>query len=153
MKVVTIKVIPMNLEPLTTCPACNGPVHVVASVGRVREYRGVRCELPADLSVPTCANCGALWFDGPTTQRLTASFERQRRAAVFEPVRQHVAKLAAIVVRVNSASVHVLPVPASRGRFDMFEHRSYRLVQKSAASPPLSTAKGDAPQLTDINAF
>lgn len=60
------------------CHYCKGPNTTVGGPGRFAEYRGVRCEYPADLYVDTCTVCGRSWLDGEQIKRLNDSFEAQR---------------------------------------------------------------------------
>jgi hypothetical protein len=138
----------MNLGPLTTCPACNGAVRSVASAGRFRQYRGAARELPADLAVPTCTSCGALWFDGPTTDKLTAAFEF--RPAPPASARHRVPRFA-IVVGKNSAGVYPISGQVSRGRFELLVRRP--TVSPRNAPQPALTANDQPKQLTEVNAL
>lgn len=58
------------------CPACEG--EIVLESGRYRdyEYKGVLVELPEDVELPACLDCGEAWFNHEATERLSEGLER-----------------------------------------------------------------------------
>ena len=62
------------------CLECGSPVVLTRGPGRFRRYRGEDgYEIPADLEVPTCATCGALWMDTVMVKRIGQVFEAERK--------------------------------------------------------------------------
>lgn len=70
------------MSRIDRCPSCNGQVKSVTGAGRFAEYRGVRCEVPHNLAIDTCAACGSEWMGEAETDLLSESFERQRLVAM-----------------------------------------------------------------------
>jgi hypothetical protein len=63
------------------CHFCGGANRGVSGPGRYKSYRGVRCELPADLEIDTCTSCGREWMSDEQIDIMSDAFERQRLAA------------------------------------------------------------------------
>lgn len=63
---------------LEHCHYCNGPIDYVVGPGRFEMYRGVQCEVPSDLAIPTCKDCGRQWISDEEIGPLSKSFEEQR---------------------------------------------------------------------------
>ena len=65
-------------KPLTTCPACGGPVRPVAVAGRTAKFGGNQNFLiPSTLAIPTCENCGTTWEDEALSLALDREFTRR----------------------------------------------------------------------------
>jgi hypothetical protein len=63
------------------CPECGSRLTLDARAGRLRRYRGEDgYEIPADMVIPTCTNCGALWLDSTMVTQLSSAFELIRAA-------------------------------------------------------------------------
>jgi Zn-finger nucleic acid-binding protein len=61
------------------CPECGGVLIIERREGRIRNYRGgAGYEIPADMSIPTCHQCGALWMDSAMASELGRLFEAKR---------------------------------------------------------------------------
>lgn len=72
----------MNEDRTRRCHECGAQaVRKYAASGRMTAYRSMELEIPAALKIPTCAECGTQWFDGPTTEALDDALEQiyQRR--------------------------------------------------------------------------
>lgn len=51
---------PLDLEKSNPCMECGeSNVRLVSGPGRWKTIRGVRFELPVDLAIPTCPDCGS----------------------------------------------------------------------------------------------
>lgn len=59
------------------CHFCGGALEAVTGPGRWREYRGVRCEIPADFAINTCVDCKRSWISDDRVAELSAALERQ----------------------------------------------------------------------------
>jgi hypothetical protein len=58
------------------CAQCGErAVAKVKRTGRVRTYKNVDLEVPGDVEIPTCENCGAEWIDGTTAKALDTAME------------------------------------------------------------------------------
>lgn len=69
------------LPEYDSCPDCGSErIRVVSGPGRMRTTLGVTYELPADLAIPTCPDCGARWLDGPMTDAVDAAYRAAREA-------------------------------------------------------------------------
>lgn len=59
------------------CDECKiGEVVYTAQPGRLATFRGVQVELPADVRIPTCKNCGTEWVDAETSKTINRSLLR-----------------------------------------------------------------------------
>jgi len=67
---------------LTKCHFCGGRIDARSGPDRWAAYRGVRCEIPAELAVDTCTACGREWLEDAEIAVISAAFECQRVAAV-----------------------------------------------------------------------
>jgi NMD protein affecting ribosome stability and mRNA decay len=66
----------MSDENMKKCHECGArAVRPLAKPGRMTKYRSMEMEIPAALEIPTCAECGTEWFDGPTDAALDAALE------------------------------------------------------------------------------
>jgi hypothetical protein len=83
------------------CPECNrGEIVMVAGAGRRMRYRHVPdLELPADLELPTCSDCGARWLDAEATRQLEIALETaygreltRKAEQSIETLRSHIAQ-------------------------------------------------------------
>lgn len=69
------------LPEYDACPDCGSErIRVVSGPGRRKTMAGVTFEVPADLAIPTCPDCGAEWMDGPMTDVVNAAFVVARDA-------------------------------------------------------------------------
>ncbi len=68
------------------CHECGiGKVVPQARKGRFARYKTMpKLEIPADLPIPTCDNCGAEWLDEKTTQALDTALDNAFRTALRE---------------------------------------------------------------------
>ncbi len=70
------------------CGECGiGKVRPTKGAGRTARYKNAQLEIPADLEIPTCDNCGAEWLDPATGERFEAALEqvyRKELRALFE---------------------------------------------------------------------
>lgn len=57
------------------CVICGGEVTLVAEPGRIAMHNGVRLEIPADVAIPTCINCGERFYDQETAARVDKALE------------------------------------------------------------------------------
>lgn len=80
------------------CHFCGEATRSVAGPGRWQMYRGVRCELPADLAIDTCTVCGREWLADADIAVMSASLERQRLAASAPHVRDAELVMGMVVV-------------------------------------------------------
>jgi len=74
------------------CYVCGGVLQKVAVTGRFYDYRGVRCEVPADMEIPTCTICGREWMSGAMVDELSPILERQYNE-VNPPLMNHKLKI------------------------------------------------------------
>ena len=65
-----------------TCPACNrGEIVMATGRGRYMRYRQIPdLELPEELALPTCLDCGERWLDAEATRNVQAALEAAYRA-------------------------------------------------------------------------
>ncbi len=65
------------------CRECGvGQVSVLARAGRRARYKTMELEIPSDVEIPTCDNCGAEWMDRLTAQAIDKALEREYRTAL-----------------------------------------------------------------------
>jgi transposase-like protein len=71
-------------DPAPTCPDCpecgSLNIRAVSGPGRKKTILGVTFEIPADLAIPTCPDCGSRWLDGPMTDAIDAAYQTARTA-------------------------------------------------------------------------
>lgn len=61
------------------CPECGSKrIHGLSGPGRMKTLAGVTFEVPADLSIPTCPDCGAEWWDDHVTDTISAALKAAR---------------------------------------------------------------------------
>ena len=66
----------MSDERIKKCFECGArAVRKTAKPGRIAKFRSMELEVPATLEIPTCAECGTEWYDGPTTTALETALE------------------------------------------------------------------------------
>lgn len=66
----------MSDETMRRCFECGArAVRPVATPGRMTKYRSMELEIPATIEIPTCAECGAQWFDEKTDAALDGALE------------------------------------------------------------------------------
>lgn len=72
----------MNTFVPRRCRECGvGRVRLLATPNRYSAYRTLpRVEVPADLELPTCDNCGTEWLDETYASRLDAALEEAYRS-------------------------------------------------------------------------
>ncbi len=62
------------------CRECGvGEVRPLAKSGRRGNYKNLELEIPAELKIPTCNNCGTEWMDRATASALDAGLEKVYR--------------------------------------------------------------------------
>src|SRR5579883_595818 len=62
------------------CQECGkGTVKLLSVPGRQDWYKHVLLPVPAQLAIPTCDNCGAIWMDGITAKSYDATMEQVYR--------------------------------------------------------------------------
>lgn len=69
-----------DFPPLTDCPDCGGRLRHESGPGRTRVSRGFTYNVPADLVIPVCPDCGARWPTGADLDRLDDACREQRAA-------------------------------------------------------------------------
>jgi hypothetical protein len=66
----------MTNEKTRKCFECGvRAIRKLAKPGRMTKYRSMELEIPATLEIPTCAECGTEWYDGPTTAALDEALD------------------------------------------------------------------------------
>jgi hypothetical protein len=71
------------LRPEDPCPNCGGALAVQTGPGRRMPYRGESgYDVPADIAVPVCTECGADWMDSASVALLGTALEVQRAARI-----------------------------------------------------------------------
>jgi hypothetical protein len=80
-----------------TCPVCGeGKIAPVAEPGRIAEHHNVRLEIPADVEIPTCNNCGEQFFNEATARLVDARLDQvleERLHAVFVAALEEIERL------------------------------------------------------------
>lgn len=91
----------MTTRKMKRCHECGiGQVVAVAHSGRFMRYKTLpQVEIPADIAIPTCNNCGAEWLDEKTSSTIDAALEvvyrgelRRRVRTAIETIVAHVSQ-------------------------------------------------------------
>jgi hypothetical protein len=62
------------------CRECGiGKIRPVAKSGRRERYRTMELEIPEDIKIPTCDNCGAEWMDRAVAKAIDQALEAEYR--------------------------------------------------------------------------
>jgi hypothetical protein len=65
------------------CRECGGgKVVPLARAGRRTRYKTMELEIPQEVEIPTCDNCGAEWMDRQTARAIDQALERTYRDAL-----------------------------------------------------------------------
>jgi hypothetical protein len=76
------------------CGECGlGKVRPVKGQGRVASYKNMKLEIPADMDIPTCDNCGSEWLDRAGIMELDAALEKIYRELLRELFEENVSRL------------------------------------------------------------
>lgn len=76
------------------CHECGArAVRPLAKPGRMTKYRAMEMEIPATLEIPTCAECGVEWFDGPTDSALDAALDEIYQGRLKETLKADLEKI------------------------------------------------------------
>jgi hypothetical protein len=72
-----------------SCPECGtGKIRPIARRRRIARHRTLMLEVPANLPIPTCDNCGTEWIDAETAKAvdkaLEEAFDREARTQAKE---------------------------------------------------------------------
>jgi len=60
------------------CVACGkGEIKKIAKFGRRTKHRGMEIDVPSDLPIPTCDNCGEEFIDGDSARMIEAVLDTQ----------------------------------------------------------------------------
>jgi hypothetical protein len=77
------------------CIVCGkGTVRPQARPGRRVFYKTMKVELPADLQIPACDNCGEEWINGSDAKRVDAAAEAAYSTALRAMAGEQLARLA-----------------------------------------------------------
>lgn len=71
----------MENEDFSLCMECGGHVSPVAKPGRTVQWMGSTYDIPADLVILTCDDCGATWTGQQEAKAIDEACRRQRDAA------------------------------------------------------------------------
>jgi DNA-binding transcriptional regulator YiaG len=83
-----------------TCADCGvGKIRPATRAGRTSRYKTLVLEVPADLSIPTCDNCGAEWIDPGTAAALDDALESAFEVAAHAQVEALLNELASEVTQ------------------------------------------------------
>jgi hypothetical protein len=64
---------------LFSCPDCGKSVRLLPARGELREFkRGYSMRIPAEIEIPKCEGCGAVYFDSENADRVDRLLEKAR---------------------------------------------------------------------------
>ena len=55
--------------------SCGGLVSVMKKSGRYGKYNGIRLEIPENIAIPTCQNCGEEYVDEKLCRQIDAALK------------------------------------------------------------------------------
>lgn len=91
----------MKKEKLFLCAKCEvGAVRILAKPGRTMRYKNFPAlEVPARLEIPTCDNCGEMWFDSKTSRTVSREMEKVFRGELRRRVAHIIDLLSKVITQ------------------------------------------------------
>lgn len=87
----------MNETKIMRCPEDGGDVRLVAAPGRLYRHKTMLLELPEDVAVPTCSQCGEEYIDAALATRIDDALSALYKIALKDKVQNALEALAPFV--------------------------------------------------------